>query len=480
MGDEQPNDKADEPFRRTVAQLLECSVCLSLLCEPISISCGHTFCRVCLVKSLRRHKKQCPSCREICHISPENAQENIILKSLALQVDPAVYQQRAAESAVEKANWAAVYPVFLYNQAMLPCNKLSLHLFEPRYRLMMTRIVNTSRAFAYLSIAYEVAVGDIALVAELKETEFLVDGRCILEATLCKRSRVVEHYVEEGTQGLHYCRLERIHDDPVPEAQQETLRALKQHAVTLSETLLSNARARREAEEEFGPMPALNVEQFSWWFASISPLSRHERMVALHSRDTLDRLQSCVQCVEAFLAQRRSRGSFPIASALGATIASALSNFLGSNGNNTNSNGDTADGEQNSATASPVPTAVPLRVRVVDLNADLPPLVDDDGDELEGTEDTSDGGEEDHNAEDYSDAELYEEEDTEAAEDRQLPPLVDDEGDEDRQMPPLVDYEGEGLEMAGDTCCGGQEEYSSAHSDNGGGDATDETEWEDI
>jgi Lon protease-like protein len=463
MGDEQPNDKADEPFRQTVAQLLECSVCLSLLCEPISISCGHTFCRVCLVKSLRRHKKQCPSCREICHISPENAQENIILKSLALQVDPAVYQQRAAESAVEKANWAAVYPVFLYNQAMLPCNKLSLHLFEPRYRLMMTRIVNTSRAFAYLSIAYEVAVGDIALVAELKETEFLADGRCILEATLCKRSRVVEHYVEEGTQGLHYCRLERIHDDPVPEAQQETLRALKQHAVTLSEILLSNARARREAEEEFGPMPALDVEQFSWWFASISPLSRHERMVALHSRDTLDRLQSCVQCVETFLAQRRSRGSFPIASALGATIASALSNFLG---NNTNSNGDTGESGQNSAPASPVPTAVPLRVRVVDLNADLPPLVDDDSDELQGTEATSGGGEQDHNAEDYSDEELYEEEDTEAA--------------EDRQMPPLVDYEGEDLEMAGHTGSGGEEEYSSAHSDNGGGDATDETEWEDI
>jgi Lon protease-like protein len=465
MGDEQPNDKADEPFRQTVAQLLECSVCLSLLCEPISISCGHTFCRVCLVKSLRRHKKQCPSCREICHISPENAQENIILKSLALQVDPAVYQQRAAESAVEKANWAAVYPVFLYNQAMLPCNKLSLHLFEPRYRLMMTRIVNTSRAFAYLSIAYEVAVGDIALVAELKETEFLADGRCILEATLCKRSRVVEHYVEEGTQGLHYCRLERIHDDTVPEAQQETLRALKQHAVTLSETLLSNARARREAEEEFGPMPALDVEQFSWWFASISPLSRHERVVALHSRDTLDRLQSCVQCVEAFLAQRRSRGSFPIASALGATIASALSNFLGSNGGNNTSNTDTADGGQGSVPASPAP-AVPLRVRVVDMNADLPPLVDDDGDELEGTEDTSGGGEDSGDAEDYSDEELYAEEGTEAA--------------ENRQMPPLVDYEGEDLEMAGDTGSGGEEGYSSAHSDNGGGDATDETEWEDI
>lgn len=33
---------------------LECPLCLSLICEPLSISCGHSFCRVCLVKSLRR------------------------------------------------------------------------------------------------------------------------------------------------------------------------------------------------------------------------------------------------------------------------------------------------------------------------------------------------------------------------------------------------------------------------------------------
>lgn len=47
--------------------ILECGVCLSLVCEPVSLSCGHTFCRTCLVSALRRSAKKCPCCRAVCH-----------------------------------------------------------------------------------------------------------------------------------------------------------------------------------------------------------------------------------------------------------------------------------------------------------------------------------------------------------------------------------------------------------------------------
>lgn len=30
----------------------ECSLCLDIFYDPVTISCGHTFCRTCLVKSL--------------------------------------------------------------------------------------------------------------------------------------------------------------------------------------------------------------------------------------------------------------------------------------------------------------------------------------------------------------------------------------------------------------------------------------------
>lgn len=309
-----------------LSQLLECSVCLSLLCEPISISCGHTFCRICLVKSLRRHKKQCPSCREICHTSAENASENVVIKSLAIAADPILYAQKVAEYASERASWNALFPIFFYNQTLFPSNLLKLHLFEPRYKLMMTRIVDASRAFAYVP-KHPITTGDLALVAELRNAEFLADGRCLVEASLCKRSRIVEFYQEDGTQGLFYCSLERIFDDPVLPENAEALAALKAHAIQLTERLLADTYARRAVEEQFGRMPS-ETEAFSMWFASVSPLSEEEKTLALQSRITADRLQMCSQRLQNYLDRRRG-GTFPVVNAIGSTLASTLSALLG-------------------------------------------------------------------------------------------------------------------------------------------------------
>jgi hypothetical protein len=172
------NKKEEEGSSRSVDPLLsilECPLCLNMVCEPISISCGHTFCRVCLVKSLRRHKKRCPSCREICHIAPETAAENVMVKGLAMTLDSQGYRLRLEETAAEKESWSTILPIFFYNSAMFPGSTLSLHLFEPRYKVMMQRVVNGSKSFAYVPnfSSYQANSGDIALIAKLKEVEFL-------------------------------------------------------------------------------------------------------------------------------------------------------------------------------------------------------------------------------------------------------------------------------------------------------------------
>ena len=40
----------------------ECPVCISVLCEPVTTSCKHSFCRLCFLKATERNP-QCPMCR---------------------------------------------------------------------------------------------------------------------------------------------------------------------------------------------------------------------------------------------------------------------------------------------------------------------------------------------------------------------------------------------------------------------------------
>jgi hypothetical protein len=146
-----------------VDKALECPLCLSLICQPLSISCGHSFCRVCLVRSLRRSKKKCPQCRvhiyiyiylcmciyiyiyiykypfvvilfkAVCHITAEVAEENIMIKTLAMNFDPTEYASRLLESETEKKSWSALLPIFYYNETLFPGIYMMIHMYRYSY-----------------------------------------------------------------------------------------------------------------------------------------------------------------------------------------------------------------------------------------------------------------------------------------------------------------------------------------------------------
>lgn len=61
---------------------LTCSVCLSLFTDPVSLSCGHSFCRQCFTH-FRRTQNLCPHCRARISTAEGNLSTNHILKSLA-------------------------------------------------------------------------------------------------------------------------------------------------------------------------------------------------------------------------------------------------------------------------------------------------------------------------------------------------------------------------------------------------------------
>jgi Lon protease-like protein len=98
-----------------------------------------------------------------------------MLKTIASTLYPALYAARVAEMELERSTWTSMQPIFYYNQCLCPGAILSLHLFEPRYRIMMQRVVHTTKSFAYIPNFrnYRANVGDLALLATIEEAEFL-------------------------------------------------------------------------------------------------------------------------------------------------------------------------------------------------------------------------------------------------------------------------------------------------------------------
>lgn len=296
---------------------LECQICLSLICEPITIPCGHSFCRTCLVQSLRKSKKQCVTCRSICNIDPVQASENIMLKNIALSINPHLYHNRMQEIAAEKLTWPTILPVFFYNVSMFPGEILSLHLFEPRYKLMMQRIATSSRKFAYVYVSpHRPLVGAIALIAHVRESEFFADGRCLVEAVLtAPRYEISDIYEESGTQGLYLAQLKPYFDLPlIPpvSTQIDTSTALPAPPVDLASVcaklnncrmMCSNGYENARAYDPLPPSPSLDMDPSalsnSIEFLTLSIMGRcptncpGEKAQFLRSQNTLERLEYC-------------------------------------------------------------------------------------------------------------------------------------------------------------------------------------------
>lgn len=64
------------------SQDLTCSVCLTIFTDPVTLLCGHSFCRRCITDVLNT-KNQCPHCQTAVSTEGKSLPTSHILKSLA-------------------------------------------------------------------------------------------------------------------------------------------------------------------------------------------------------------------------------------------------------------------------------------------------------------------------------------------------------------------------------------------------------------
>lgn len=75
----------------------------------------------------------------------EDQPQNVMIAEIVKLCFPEQLEARMRETEAEKAKFELCLPAFFYNVPMFPGETLSLHLFEARYKLMMRRIIDTSR-----------------------------------------------------------------------------------------------------------------------------------------------------------------------------------------------------------------------------------------------------------------------------------------------------------------------------------------------
>lgn len=268
---------AFKAIRAQALQDAECTLCLKLLYEPVTTPCGHTFCRPCFARSFD-HTNKCPMCRTVLHVS-RDLPATIVLKNMLENSFPAEYAARRAEeveaAAVSSAaNAATILPLFVM-APMLPGEKMALNIFEPRYRLMIRRVMEGGRKFGMATVNRNHTLDPVACEVEILECDPLPDGRFYVEILGRRRFRPKE---ESEQDGYRVARAEFITDEaPAPGSQEAAeldavtveVEAMAQRWAERMRSLAESRPGARELLRRVGDKPTSpNNEQLSFWVVS--------------------------------------------------------------------------------------------------------------------------------------------------------------------------------------------------------------------
>ncbi|KAA3458372.1 LON peptidase N-terminal domain and RING finger protein 1 [Gossypium australe] len=215
----------------------DCTLCLKLLYEPITTPCGHSFCRSCLFQTMDRSNK-CPLCRTVLFISPRTCAISVTLNNIIQRIFPQEYAERRSEqdSLINFGN--DLIPLFVMD-VVIPCQKFPLHIFEPRYRLMVRRIMEGNHR--------------MGMVIRDPATDAIADFACEVEITELK----VDGDFASSDPGIKMDRR-------------------KLEAIYNVEAMMPNPQ---------------DPERFSFWLATLSNRRPSERLELLRIRDTAERIR---------------------------------------------------------------------------------------------------------------------------------------------------------------------------------------------
>jgi len=312
-----------ETLRDVVRAELECQVCYSLMVDPLTTTCGHTYCRKCVARVLD-HSTLCPACRRPLlsmrpgvSTEPSNKRLSHITNGLLADELTARIVAIQEEEATDEEGLMPLFPCTLAYPGM----PTFLHVFEPRYRLMIRRCVeNGSRTFGMMMYnTHRLPQGNLGrsqymqygTALHISRIEVFPDGRSLLETQGLYRFRVLEGSLVDG---YHVARIQRIDDMPLaeeeaaealetsgPEPDENNFEAKINHMSTqallqYSLDFIQQARSRsadwlhERVLAAYG-QPPTDAANFPFWFASVLPINDDEKYKLLPTTSVRERLK---------------------------------------------------------------------------------------------------------------------------------------------------------------------------------------------
>ncbi|KAJ1118394.1 hypothetical protein NDU88_006585 [Pleurodeles waltl] len=295
----------------------ECSLCMRLFYEPVTTPCGHTFCLKCLERCLD-HNPHCPLCKENLSefLATRAYKKTWLTEELIVRYLPEELAERRKlyeEEIKELSNLTKDVPIFVCTMAFptIPC---PLHVFEPRYRLMIRRSMETGTKKFGMCISDELqGFADYGCMLEVRDVKFFPDGRSVVDTVGRSRFRVLSHGQRDG---YNTANIEYLEDRKVEGSEYEELVCLHNsvydQAYVWFTTLNDNMKS--QILSHFGAMPGKETEPQSnangpawcWWLLAVLPLESKAQLTILAMTSLKERLLA-IRRVLLFVMRKRPR-----------------------------------------------------------------------------------------------------------------------------------------------------------------------------
>ncbi|KAL4927592.1 putative ATP-dependent protease (CrgA) [Aspergillus undulatus] len=310
-------------LRAVVRNELDCQVCYSLIVDPLTTPCGHTFCRSCVAMALA-HSNLCPICRRKLNMSSSIWSERINkrLSGLIETLLPDEVASRRADFPTDiDVDEGGEMPLAVVSLSF-PTMPLGLHIFEPRYRLMIQRVMeNRGRKFGMVmpnrrgrlqSGLGRAPFMQYGTILAINRHELLPDGRSLLIATGTSRFKVLSW---ELVDGYHLGKIQRVNDVSISEEEaqesRETAAMNGSSGGNVDRSIDSMStqelfqlaldfvlKERRQGAPwlhprvllAYGALPT-DPALFPWWFATILPSWDEEKYALLTTTTVRQRLK---------------------------------------------------------------------------------------------------------------------------------------------------------------------------------------------